>query len=248
MKDNLHTFLQEKRKMSTNITLTGRLQAVASFISKGARLIDVGTDHAYLPISLLCSGKIECALACDIAEGPIQRAKEHALQFPQIVDKITLLKTDGLKNTEGFHPTDIAICGMGGELISKIISDSHYVKSADIKLILQPMTMEEELRTYLYENGFYIYDECIVLEGQRVYQIICACYDGISREKSSICLLLGEHNLESKNKGIFCLAEKELRSLEKKRSGLVIAGKYDGSLENIISQLRAVISEYEQLF
>ena len=43
--------------------LSKRLDLVASFVPAGARLLDVGSDHAYLPIALLQEGKIEAAIA-----------------------------------------------------------------------------------------------------------------------------------------------------------------------------------------
>ena len=38
----------------------------------------MGTDHGYLPISLLAEGKIEYAIAADIRPGPLASARRHA--------------------------------------------------------------------------------------------------------------------------------------------------------------------------
>ena len=61
----------------TEIKLSRRLCAAADFVRPGAVVADVGTDHAYLPIALCQSGRARSAVASDINEGPILRAREH---------------------------------------------------------------------------------------------------------------------------------------------------------------------------
>ena len=57
--------------------LSNRLDLVASFVPARARLLDVGSDHAYLPIALLQEGKIEAAIAGEVVEGPYQSALQN---------------------------------------------------------------------------------------------------------------------------------------------------------------------------
>ena len=59
------------------VKLSNRLLAVASFVTDGNVLADVGTDHGYSPIYLLQEKRIPRAIAMDINAGPLQRAKEH---------------------------------------------------------------------------------------------------------------------------------------------------------------------------
>ncbi|TJX55609.1 SAM-dependent methyltransferase [Soehngenia saccharolytica] len=49
----------------------------AALVTQGYTLADVGTDHGYIPIYLLQQKKIPAAIAMDINEGPLERAKEH---------------------------------------------------------------------------------------------------------------------------------------------------------------------------
>ncbi len=49
--------------------LSKRLQAVAELVSNGVTVADVGTDHGYIPIYLVESGKNKCAIAMDINRG-----------------------------------------------------------------------------------------------------------------------------------------------------------------------------------
>ncbi len=57
------------------ITLSPRLAAVAKSVPAGARLIDVGTDHAMLPVYLAQTGRIAHAFASDIRPGPLTAAR-----------------------------------------------------------------------------------------------------------------------------------------------------------------------------
>ena len=178
--------------------LSKRLQAAADLVRDGAFVADVGTDHAYLPIALCILGKARGAVASDINEGPIMRAKEHISEW-ELEGVIDAVLTDGLCKIEEYSPTDILILGMGGELIADIVERAEFTKNKDIRLILQPMTHSEILRRFLIENGYEIVDECLVLD-EKIYQIICAEYSG--RKDTSytdVELLLGRENIKRKD-------------------------------------------------
>ena len=135
------------------IKLSKRLSAAAAMTRDGASFADIGTDHAYLPIFLLQNGKIKRAYASDINKGPIENANENLKKYG--LDGVTVTAVaSGLDGIEKIAPTDIAICGMGGELIVKILENAPYVRQNHVRLILQPMTHVELVREYL-QNGFY---------------------------------------------------------------------------------------------
>ena len=217
--------------------LTPRLAAAASFVRKGAIVADVGTDHAYLPISLVLSGKAKRAVASDINEGPYLRAranvKNHSLE-----NKIDTLHTAGLCKVEQFAPTDIVICGMGGELICSIINDAPWVKNTSVRLVLQPMTHSEILRKHLLDNNFQIIDEKLAKE-EKIYEIICAEYtpQGNKEEYSDAELLLGKKNIERTDKLCFELAENHLRTLKKIAEAKRAASADATKEESLIKQL-----------
>ena len=142
------------------LVLSKRLSAAASFVSDGAIVADIGTDHAYIPINLILSGKASYVIASDVNEGPIAIAKENIEKYG-VADKITVRVANGLDGIEQYKPDNILICGMGGELIVNILKASEYIKNSSVKLILQPMTSIKELREYL-SDGFLITNEEIV--------------------------------------------------------------------------------------
>ena len=175
--------------------LSKRLRCAANFARAGAYIADVGTDHAYLPIVLLSEEKICGGVVSDINEGPIERAKEH-IRENGFSDRLIAKRCDGLSDLREDHPEDIFILGMGGELIARILGDAPWVKHPSIRLILQPMTHPEILRTFLLKEGFSIVDEVLV-EDEKIYQVICAEYSGLPLRNpySELELLLGREPL-----------------------------------------------------
>ena len=173
--------------------ISKRLEAAASFSRRGVRIADVGTDHAYLPIYLYSAGRISGGVASDINQGPVERALVH-INHSEAKGHIEVIRTDGLSGVEAYAPDDIFILGMGGELIASIIDKASWVKDGKYRLILQPMTHPEILRSYLYREGFSIIDEALVKE-EKIYHIICAEYGGEIYEPSVEELMFGRVNL-----------------------------------------------------
>ena len=149
--------------------LTPRLQAIADQVPQGVRFADVGTDHGYLPVWLLRNGKISAAIASDLREGPLNRARQTALQFGQ-TERISFRLCGGLAGIAPDEAEVIAIAGMGGETIAAILADAPWTHS-DKLLLLQPMTGLPELRQWLQEHHYAIQQEQIVREGKRLYTV-----------------------------------------------------------------------------
>jgi len=178
--------------------LDTRLRAAADMVPQGARLADIGSDHAYLPIALCLEGKIECALASDINEGPVASARANIAKNG-LVGKIEAIRADGLDMAREFAPDCITVLGMGGELIVTILERAEWVRDGKITLVLQPMTHAEILSEYLAENGFDVTDEKIVSVGERddrIYRLIKASYSGKKREIGRAEALVGNINLK----------------------------------------------------
>lgn len=217
------------------IKLSKRLRTAASYVRSGAFVADIGTDHAYLPIYLVLNEIAVKALASDINEGPILKARENISRYG-LGDKISTQIAGGLDGIESFSPTDIVICGMGGELIAKIIDASSYAKKEGVRLILQPMTCATELREYLLD-GFCIVDESIVCEDGKIYQIICAEYDGKCHTYTKPELELGKRNIEKRADGYKELLFSTIAKKEKKLSGMRLGCQDTTELEKEIKEL-----------
>lgn len=178
--------------------LDARLMCAADLVNQCRTVADIGTDHAYLPIYLVNKGICTRAVAADINKGPIERAKLN-IRAVGLTDKIDTELTDGLHGIEKYEPDCILILGMGGELIVKIISEAPWIcaENKNIRLVLQPMTHPETVRTYLWDNGFEISDEKICKSG-KLYCVFAAHYTGTKTAYSAIEALIGKETVSSR--------------------------------------------------
>lgn len=201
-------------------SLDARLASAAGYVRQGAVFADIGTDHAYLPIYLLQTGKISFAVAADIAEGPLSLARENAKKH-NLLHKMSFHLTDGLSSLSDLGITDIAICGMGGEMISEIIGREEFVKNPDIRLILQPMSKQDSLRRFLARAGFAIESETLSCASGKVYSCICAHYTGKAYELTEGEYLTGKPRLQTDGdvKNYKTLLDKKCLSLTRRIQG-----------------------------
>lgn len=133
---------------------------------------DIGTDHGYLPIALVQSGAADRAIAADVNEGPLNRAM-HNIAEVNLSERIETRLSDGLA---AFAPGEAAlftICGMGGELILRILNSNPAVTEAAESFVLGPQSKVFEVRRSLRERGFFIAEEALVEEDGKLYPLLC---------------------------------------------------------------------------
>ena len=134
------------------VKISNRLMTAAALVTQGYTLADVGTDHGYIPIYLLQQKKIPAAIAMDINEGPLERAKEHiALYGLQAYIQTRL--SDGVAALKPGEVEAVLIAGMGGGLVIHILKDGEKVCQSAKELILQPQSEIERVREFLREKG-----------------------------------------------------------------------------------------------
>lgn len=211
--------------------LDNRLKKCAELVSGKGVAVDVGTDHAYLAAELIRSGKCEKVIASDVNEGPLESA-ERTVEKYGVADKVELILSDGLENVPLDDVTDIVIAGMGGETIAEILQACPYLADENINLILQPMTKAEELRAFLGENGFRIKGEYAVGEGERIYIILYASYNGIGFEVSEFKNMRGFIDINDTVGYKYLKMQSDV--LKKKADALEKAGKSEDALHNQI--------------
>ena len=152
--------------------ISKRLELVASFVPQGAVLLDVGSDHAYLPIELVKSGRIKGAIAGEVVEGPYQSAVKN-VETHGLKEKIQVRLANGLAAFEEEDQVSvITIAGMGGRLIATILEEGLDKLASVERLILQPNNREDDLRIWLQEHSFQIVAESILEEAGKFYEIL----------------------------------------------------------------------------
>lgn len=224
-----------------SITLTPRLSAVASLVKGGGIIADIGTDHGYLPIYLLQNGIVEGAIAADIGKEPLKNAERSVCQY-ELTDKIKLRLSDGLREFSPGDADEIIFAGMGGTLIAEKLAETPWIRTDKIHFIFQPQSRAEDLREFLYENGFTILTELATHEARRVYITFDAIYTG-KKEAYSIadCFIGGLPHNEDAHKHI----SQQLARLSKKYDALSQCGKGDeiGSLKETIDALKEFLND-----
>ena len=164
------------------VKISNRLTTAAALVTQGYTLADVGTDHGYIPIYLLQQKKIPAAIAMDINEGPLERAKEHiALYGLQAYIQTRL--SDGVAALKPGEVEAVLIAGMGGGLIMHILKDGEKVCQSAKELILQPQSEIERVREFLREEGYAILAEDMVLEDGKFYPMMKVQYQGESENE-----------------------------------------------------------------
>lgn len=210
------------------LKLTERMKKLTELVREGSFVVDIGTDHAYLPIALVSSGKCKGAAASDINDGPVARAEKNIALYG-LSEKIAVTKADGLNGIEKLLPADcgetavridIIIAGMGGELIRDIIAESELRSRAEIRFVLQPMTMQPLLRRWLCENGFAIKAEVLSYDGNRVYQLFAAEYDGEEHDISELESVVGYRLMNRDDEYFTRHVERLTEVFEKRAEGM----------------------------
>ena len=147
--------------------LSKRLKAISDLIPANSKIIDVGSDHAFLDIYLNKYKNCQC-LAIDKSKYCTETAINNAYKFEANIKAIT---NDGLTDIT-LHNEIIVISGMGTRNIIKILN-------FDITndLILSSHTNIDDLKKFLEKKEYYIYKELIIEDG-KTYNIIYAKHKG----------------------------------------------------------------------
>ena len=151
-----------------------RLNSLAQMVDQSARIADIGTDHAYLPIQLVKENKIQFAIASDVAAGPLENAKKD-IAAAGLNGNIETRLGAGLDTINSADQIDtVIIAGMGGKLITQILNDAWLKDSIFKTLILEPNIGEPGVRNWLMNHNYQIKREKIIAEAGHTYELIKA--------------------------------------------------------------------------
>lgn len=193
--------------------LSDRLQAVASFVTHGLRVADIGTDHGYIPIYLTEQGIVPYAIAMDINKGPILRAQEN-IKENGLEKLIETRLSNGFDKLEPGEADCAVIAGMGGELIIKILDNGRNVTDELKELVLSPHSEVWLVRKYLHNNDFKIIDEKMIIDEDKFYTIM-KVVKGIDDIYSEEDYMYGKILIEKKDEVLMKYIYKEYNKVEK---------------------------------
>lgn len=226
-----------------DLVLSSRLKLLASWVQPGAKVADVGTDHAYLPVWLLLHGCVGSAIASDLRKEPLERARKTGAAYG--VEHVDFRLCDGLSEIRPNEADTVVISGMGGENISAILSKAPWTAYGAHTLLLQPQTRAENLRLFLSEHGYRIVREALVWDRGILYP----CMEAVAgQETLSLGQLYGGAKLLHDPLGERYIIAKMIR-LQKAVAGLNQAGglenqKKADALREILTALLSMREEW----
>ncbi|GIN70957.1 SAM-dependent methyltransferase [Bacillus sp. J14TS2] len=214
--------------------LSKRLETVVSFIKSSMSIADIGSDHAYLPCYAVKKGIAISAIAGEVVEGPYQSALKQ-VEAAHLTDKISVRKGNGLEVLQSTDQVDcIIIAGMGGSLITEILSAQKQKLASVSRLILQPNIAAEKVRKWLYEQNWQLIAEQLIEEEGKYYEVLVAEHGNPSLPYTDVSkeFLLGPFLLKKKDDlfkqkwhGELRIWEKVLLELNKAERNQVIEKK-----------------------
>lgn len=164
--------------MDKQLNISNRLKQVASFVSKGAFLADIGSDHAYLPTYICTYDSSLRAIAGEVREGPYLNAKQTIERF-QLTEQIEVRLGNGLEVLDE-RVNEVTIAGMGGSLIQTILESGKDRLQTVQKIIAQPNNHEEKVRKTFQKLGFQLTNELIMEENGHIYEVLVGIRNGVS--------------------------------------------------------------------
>lgn len=221
-------------------SLGNRLELVAELIHTYGPfrcLADIGSDHAFIAVRAVQNGDASHAVASDLRTGPLERGRANAANAGIGSERIDFCLSDGF-DALGSYAFDCAcICGMGGELIAEILR--RYGPHPACRFLLQPMTAQDDLRRFLWENGFAIDEERFTCERGKPYGVLAVRFTGEITQYSYADLFLGQKRPQTA--AFRAYAEKARSQALKRRAGLLARGQdpfdEDALLAEVLSLL-----------
>ena len=220
--------------------LDNRLAALAALVPRGARVADVGTDHAYLAIALIEERGAETVFATDKYEGPCSAAR-RTLSAAGLSSRVPVRCGAGLVPLSPGEVDTVCIAGMGGGLMVSILAARPKIFAGLSRLVLQPMNDAATLRRWLYENRWHIAEELLAMADGRLYEIMAA-EPGTEKMPETWVLTLG-HVLWKERPPLFARhAEAQMERLRRILRGMEqsAAARESEAYRNIAEELREI--------
>lgn len=234
----------EKFAYERRIHLRPRLLAAAQMLRTSHTVADIGCDHGRLSAAMLQSGAAERVIAADISSASLDKARALA-RLTGLLNRMDIRLADGLHAIMPGEADALALCGMGGTLIVELLMAAT-TPLMDARLaVFQPMRGVEELRQYLFKNGYRVIDDVIVPDAGRLYQVFSVerGQDELPDGWPADCFALGHRSLSD----VYfpALAHQMLAQHEKRlKTARGTAGQE--LLEQKAAHMRRVLELYEK--
>ncbi len=224
------------------ITLSKRLSAVASMVTVGNRVCDVGCDHGFVSVYLVKEHISPHVLAMDVRSGPFSAAREHIAEYG-LDGQIEARLSDGLHNYNSGEADTLICAGMGGRLMRKILSDDKEKTDSFHEMILQPQSEVEAFRAWLREQGYRITHEKMVEEDGKYYPMMRVVTENCDGELCKLNDRYGPLLLQNKDKVLAAYLRREEATYQEIMSSLAQRGLADEKRKNRYMEVLKLIED-----
>lgn len=199
--------------------LSKRLQSVADLVQGTGCVADVGTDHGWIPIYLVREGRCQKAIALDVKQGPLMRAKEHIGQYG-LEQLIETRLSDGVSALQIGEAQSVVLAGMGGNLVIHILEQGASLVASVEECILQPQSEIAKVRFFLRKNGWRMTHESMILEDGKYYPMMRAvprqveCPDNSETQRTQLFDQFGRLLLEQQNQTLYLFLQSEMKKTQ----------------------------------
>lgn len=160
--------------MTTDFPLlkTSRLHRLAELVPACQGMIDVGTDHGWLPIALVQSGVATRAIASDVLPDPLAIATSHIRAY-RLTERISARLGDGLATLKHGEAEVVTIAGMGIKSILAILEAHPPHELGAHTLIIQTPQIDNAFRTIFTQHyPWRVTHEELLWEAPQVYHML----------------------------------------------------------------------------
>ena len=159
-----------------SVNLTPRLNAALEMLAGFDTVADIGCDHGRLTAALLQRHVCKRVIASDVSCPSLDKARS-LIDHIGLSNRVSFREGDGCSVLSPGECDALALLGMGGKLMMRILEACSVPLAGAKAIVLQPMRAQEDIRRYLHQNGFRIVCDRIILDHGRLYQVLKAVPD-----------------------------------------------------------------------
>ena len=131
---------------------------------------DIGCDHGRLCCALLQRDARARCIASDVSVPSLAKARSLA-RLTGLWERIDFRIGDGLSVLHDGEAEAVALLGMGGTLMARLLDACPTPLMGARLAVLQPMRAGEDIRRYLYARGYCVERDLVVADAGRLYEV-----------------------------------------------------------------------------